>query len=397
MTASNLLSNENKLSNQSPSDFLISKVRSTRSELSVFQTTFESFDNNSVRTSHSPAYINRFAPSPCHQPKHIFGSKLSSCDTYCDFSSVMNRYFDDTDDLNEAHTGESCAQTLSGKDERKVGVACSSDSFGFSGSSSYADGDAMRRNGEQILEAISNFPTPFQHSKMNLGPNLVKGEYLSGKGDAFDHGPELPSDDEDSLESIFDEPFEPESPSCLSASKRSHEDSFLSLIHVLAKTSSRRNSSTCTLTDLADQVGCVNNGTPVSLEEKAKVLFQNSRVLTPLTEMGDDARSPCAKRAKLNGGAQRNSPGTIQYLKRMCRCMKQSAQTMKTLQEWDRKNGLPKSHSQTMVNSSRSREQLQSGLVLQKWNGVPLLSLPGAKVKVIRRKFRGVKVAELEE
>jgi hypothetical protein len=123
----------------------------------------------------------------------------------------MNRYFDDTDDLNEAHTGESCAQTLSGKDERKVGVACSSDSFGFSGSSSYADGDAMRRNGEQILEAISNFPTPFQHSKMNLDPNLVKGEDLSGKGDAFDHDPELPSDDEDSLESIFDEPFEPDS------------------------------------------------------------------------------------------------------------------------------------------------------------------------------------------
>ena len=73
--------------------------------------------------------------------------------------------------------------------------------------------------------------------------------------------------------------------------------------------------------------------------------------------------------------------------------MHQSSYTMSSLQEWDKANGLPKSHCQTMVNSSRSREQLQSGLVLQKWDGKPLLHIPGAKVKVTRRMFRGTKVA----
>ena len=34
----------------------------------------------------------------------------------------------------------------------------------------------------------------------------------------------------------------------------------------------------------------------------------------------------------------------------------------------------PKSHSQTMVNSSRSRKQLQSGEILAKWDGTPLIN-----------------------
>ena len=42
-------------------------------------------------------------------------------------------------------------------------------------------------------------------------------------------------------------------------------------------------------------------------------------------------------------------------------------------QGWDKKNGLPKSHSQTMVNSGRSRKQLQKGVILKKWNGDPLI------------------------
>ena len=77
------------------------------------------------------------------------------------------------------------------------------------------------------------------------------------------------------------------------------------------------------------------------------------------------------------------------------RAMHLSSLTTSKLQEWDRDNGLPKSHSQTMVNSSRSREQLQSGMVLQKWNGSPLLLLPGVKVRVRRRTFRGENVVGL--
>lgn len=54
--------------------------------------------------------------------------------------------------------------------------------------------------------------------------------------------------------------------------------------------------------------------------------------------------------------------------------MDRTTNTQKALQEWDRANGFPKSHSQTMVNSSRSRKQLKDGVILKKWNGAPLLN-----------------------
>eukprot|EP00985_Skeletonema_marinoi_P018399 scaffold10265_cov138-Skeletonema_marinoi.AAC.1 len=41
--------------------------------------------------------------------------------------------------------------------------------------------------------------------------------------------------------------------------------------------------------------------------------------------------------------------------------MSLTSSSMKQLQEWDRANGLPKSHSQTMVNSNKSRKQLAQG------------------------------------
>lgn len=84
-------------------------------------------------------------------------------------------------------------------------------------------------------------------------------------------------------------------------------------------------------------------------------------------------------------------------LEKLHHAMMNSVNSMTALQNWDRANGLPKSHCQTMVNTSRSREQLQSGVLLQKWNGQPLLHLPGAKVKVVRRMFRGKKVIEIDD
>ena len=53
--------------------------------------------------------------------------------------------------------------------------------------------------------------------------------------------------------------------------------------------------------------------------------------------------------------------------------MNQSEQSQRSLQIWDEQHGLPKSHSQTMVNSSRSRKQLQDGVILPKWDGSPLI------------------------
>ena len=94
---------------------------------------------------------------------------------------------------------------------------------------------------------------------------------------------------------------------------------------------------------------------------------------------------------------EEDMPTPEEIMMRLKASMNNSSETMDALQEWDRANGLPKSHSQTMVNTSRSREQLRTGAVLQKWNGVPLLKLPGAKIKVTRKVFRGERVRELDD
>ena len=74
-----------------------------------------------------------------------------------------------------------------------------------------------------------------------------------------------------------------------------------------------------------------------------------------------------------------NNP--IAIMERLKSLMERTQYSQNKLQQWDKKNGLPKSHSQTMVNSSRSRKQLQEGVVLKKWNGAPLIGKDG---KVIR-------------
>mmetsp|Transcript_25848 Transcript_25848/g.43059 ORF Transcript_25848/g.43059 Transcript_25848/m.43059 type:complete len:484 (+) Transcript_25848:92-1543(+) len=61
-------------------------------------------------------------------------------------------------------------------------------------------------------------------------------------------------------------------------------------------------------------------------------------------------------------------------MKKLQDLMEMSVNTQQSLQKWDKDNGLPKSHSQTMVNTSRSRKQLQSGVILPKWDGTPLIS-----------------------
>jgi hypothetical protein len=63
-----------------------------------------------------------------------------------------------------------------------------------------------------------------------------------------------------------------------------------------------------------------------------------------------------------------------QVMKRLQVLMEESRFTQQKLQLWDKANGLPKSHSQTMVNTSRSRKQLLDGVILPKWDGTPLIS-----------------------
>lgn len=55
--------------------------------------------------------------------------------------------------------------------------------------------------------------------------------------------------------------------------------------------------------------------------------------------------------------------------------MERTKKSQQSLEDWDRRNGLPKSHCMTMVNSSRSRQQLQTGTILKKWTGAPLIEI----------------------
>jgi hypothetical protein len=62
---------------------------------------------------------------------------------------------------------------------------------------------------------------------------------------------------------------------------------------------------------------------------------------------------------------------------RLKESMEESERTQKLLQDWDKLHGLPKSHSTTMVCTSRSRTQLLEGRILAKWDGTPLISREG--------------------
>jgi hypothetical protein len=54
--------------------------------------------------------------------------------------------------------------------------------------------------------------------------------------------------------------------------------------------------------------------------------------------------------------------------------MNRSEESQDQLQQWDISQGLPKSHSPAMVKTSRSRRQLQTGRILPKWDGSPLIN-----------------------
>jgi hypothetical protein len=60
-------------------------------------------------------------------------------------------------------------------------------------------------------------------------------------------------------------------------------------------------------------------------------------------------------------------------LRKLKLSMCKSRETQNLLQQWDKQNGLPRSHCSTMVNTNRSRRQLEEDRILTKWNGKPLI------------------------
>lgn len=72
-------------------------------------------------------------------------------------------------------------------------------------------------------------------------------------------------------------------------------------------------------------------------------------------------------------GEQNTEEGSVDPITKLNQLMAKSQQSLKQLQEYDKSQGLPASHSQTMVKSSRSRRQLLEGKIMKKWDGTPMI------------------------
>lgn len=72
-------------------------------------------------------------------------------------------------------------------------------------------------------------------------------------------------------------------------------------------------------------------------------------------------------------GEQNTEESPVDPITKLNQLMAKSQQSLKQLQEYDKSQGLPASHSQTMVKSSRSRRQLLEGKIMKKWDGTPMI------------------------
>ena len=127
-----------------------------------------------------------------------------------------------------------------------------------------------------------------------------------------------------------------------------------------------------------------NNTTPTSVPKpvltvspkvssKAPALRKNTmpkKSVPPKKKPVPAKKEPAPKLEDLPGQDQ-NNPDII--MKRLQALMLRTKESQERLEDWDKRNGLPKSHCMTMVNSSRSRTQLQTGEILKKWTGAPLI------------------------
>ena len=72
-------------------------------------------------------------------------------------------------------------------------------------------------------------------------------------------------------------------------------------------------------------------------------------------------------------GEQNTEEGPVDPIAKLNQLMAKSQQSLKQLQDYDKSQGLPASHSQTMVKSARSRRQLLEGKIMKKWDGTPMI------------------------
>jgi hypothetical protein len=107
---------------------------------------------------------------------------------------------------------------------------------------------------------------------------------------------------------------------------------------------------------------------------RPRLSFDDSRLATSSSEEYREEEEEARSGPAQGGGGGGLLLSTDPVFDRLRELMKRSEESQKQLQEWDMRHGLPKSHSPVMVNTSRSRRQLQTGKILTKWDGSPLIS-----------------------
>lgn len=94
--------------------------------------------------------------------------------------------------------------------------------------------------------------------------------------------------------------------------------------------------------------------------------------LPPKSKKKKAAKTPKPKTLKLEELPPQSKDDPEIIMTRLNALMERTITSQKNLQKYDKQNGLPRSHAQTMVSTSRSRKQLQKGIVLNKRDGKPL-------------------------
>lgn len=84
-------------------------------------------------------------------------------------------------------------------------------------------------------------------------------------------------------------------------------------------------------------------------------------------------KAPKPKAPKLEELPPQSKDDPLIIMTRLNALMERTITSQKNLQKYDKQNGLPRSHAQTMISTSRSRKQLQKGIVLSKRDGKPLI------------------------
>jgi len=83
-------------------------------------------------------------------------------------------------------------------------------------------------------------------------------------------------------------------------------------------------------------------------------------------------KTPKPKTPKLEELPPQNKDDPEIIMTRLNALMERTIMSQKNLQKYDKQNGLPRSHAQTMISTSRSRKQLQKGIAIKKRDGKPL-------------------------